>query len=352
MKRIVLVGVFFSILSYKPAPAQDILSEVAEMLASVDPIRIGNTMQDFSRFKTRYYKHPEAIKSQEWLKAEWEGIVGDNGHVDFFHHPEFSPMPSLILTIEGSTHPEEIIVLGAHADSVVDDFDMSIGVMVRALGIDPRSPNRPPRRVVRQMFIEKMNLEPTAEAPGADDNASGIAVITEILRVVMEHEYSPERTTVFVAYAAEEISLRGSEHIARSFAGEGKDVIGVLNFDMTNFRGSENLDLVLISDHTNFQQNKFLEELIWIYLPEIQWEYDECGGCSDHASWHSEGFRASMLTEARSGEISPDWHKVTDTFEASGGTAQHSVNFAKLGLAFLVEIDRFGLCRYDPEQCY
>ena len=72
MKRIVLVliGVFFSILSYKLASAQDILSEVVEMLESVDPMRMGDTMQDFSSFKTRYYKHPEAIKAQEWLKAE------------------------------------------------------------------------------------------------------------------------------------------------------------------------------------------------------------------------------------------------------------------------------------------
>ena len=202
------------------------------------------------------------------------------------------------------------------------------------------------------MFIEKMNLEPTAEAPGADDNASGIATITEVLRVLMLHDYRPTKTIMFMAYAAEEIGLKGSEHIATSFAEDDQEVIGVLNFDMTNFRGSEDLDLVMIGDYTSSKQNAFLEELIQTYLPEITWEYDYCTrDCSDHASWHNVGFPVSMLIEARLREISPDWHSATDTFEASGGNAQHSVNFVKLGLAFLVEINRFGICRYDQEKC-
>ena len=78
---------------------------------------------------------------------------------------------------------------------------------------------------------------------------------------------------------------------------------------------------------------------------------DKCKECSDHASWHAVGFRVSMLTEARFDEVTPYIHKPTDTFEASNGTAEHSVNFVKLSLAFLTEIDRFGMCRYDSEKC-
>ena len=86
-----------------------------------------------------------------------------------------------------------------------------------------------------------------------------------------------------------------------------------------------------------------LEQIIQKYLPEVNWEYIQCGySCSDHASWTEAGFPASMLTEARLTEITPHIHKVTDTFEASGGNANYSVTFAKVALAFVAEIDVLG----------
>ena len=316
----------FSTLPYKPVLAQVSLLKTTEMLESVDSIEIGNTIKSFSEFETRYYRSPEAIKAQEWLKSKWEGITQnrDDVHVDFFHHPEdISPMPSIILTIEGSVIPEEKIVLGAHADSERTDVPLGEARLV-------------------------------ARSPGADDNASGIATITEVLRILMLHNYRPTRTIMFMAYAAEEVRLRGSNHIAKSFALEDQKVIGTLNLDMINFRGSEDLDLVIIADnYTSLEQNTLLEQLLLVYLPEIKWEYDECGGydCSDYASWHRFGFPASMLTEARFHQMTPHIHKVTDTFESLGNNAEHSVDFVKLSLAFLTEIDRFGMCRYDSEKC-
>ena len=320
MKHVVLgfLGIFFSVLFYQPVLAQTPLSEAVEMLDSVSDEEIANTIKSFSGFETRYHNSPEAVKAQEWLKSEWEEITQgrDDVRIDFFRHPEFSPMPSLILTIEGSLFPEEKIVLGAHADSAVKE---------RA-GINAEDDNLGKR------------------SPGADDNASGIAVITEVLRVLMLHNYRPARTIMFMAYSAEEIGLKGSEHIATSFAEEGQNVIGVLNFDLTNFRGSEDLDLVMLSDYTSPRQNTFLEQIIQVYLPEISWEYDQCGRpCSDNASWHDAGFPVSMLIESRLREINPNLHKVTDTFEASGGNAKHSVTFVKVSLAFLVERNSFGL---------
>ena len=347
MNRIVLgvVWVFFAILFCKPTFARDILPEAVEMLKSVNAIEMGNTMKIFSAFRTRYHRSPEAIRAQAWLKSDWEETAQGREDIEannFYHPADISPMPSVILTIEGSIHPEKIIILGAHADSInVDVTGISIEEMREEVLGDKRS-NMTDRKI-REMFIKKMNLRATIHAPGADDNASGIAVITEIFRVLIEHDYHPENTIMIIAYSAEEIGARGSDDIAESFAREYKNVISVLNFDMTNFRGSPDLDLVLVSDYTHPQQNaclgRFADEL------GIKWADTECGRCSDHFSWHKFGFPASMLTEARTDEINPNWHKGTDTFEASGGTAEHSVNFAKLALAFLIEMDRFGMCR-------
>ncbi len=302
------------------------LSEVVEMLENVSDSEIAETIISFSEF-SRFYKSPEAIESQEWLKSQWEQITQnrDDVHIEFFHHTEFSPMPSLILSIQGSMFPEEKIILGAHADSVVKE----------GRGVMPD---------------EEVALR--TNAPGADDNASGIATITEVLRVLVSNNYRPTRTMMFMAYAAEEIGRKGSEHIANSFAESNQKVIGSINLDLVNFKGSEDLDLVMISDYTDPGQNSFLKRVINTYLPTLQWEYDQCGyGCSDHASWYIAGYPASMLTEARLREINPHIHKTTDTFEVSGNNAKHAINFAKLSLAFFVEIDRFGMCRYDLSQC-
>ena len=350
MKHVVLVPIcalFFII----GCSRGDQTSKVTEMLESVDAVEIESTIKTFSGFETRYHRSPEAIKAQEWLKSKWEGITQnrDDVRIEFFEHPK-SPMPSLILTIEGSLFPEEKIVLGAHADSIIYPSEEEIQ-RLRDEEIQQEEVQGDSNGASRiGAIIGDMNLE--ARSPGADDNASGIAVITEVLRVLMLHDYHPTRTIMFMAYAAEEIGLVGSDHIAKSFEEEDQEVIGVLNFDLINFRGSEDLDLVMFSDYTSSKQNKFLEKLIQTYLPEITWEYDKCNyGCSDHASWHNAGFPVSMLTESRFHEANPNLHKATDTFETSGGDAKHSVDFAKLALAFLAEIDRFGVCRYDQEKC-
>ena len=353
MKHIVFGLIGLSFLFYKPVLAQEPLPEVAEMLESVDAAEVANTIQTFSAFETRYYNSPKAMEAQKWLKSKWEEVAQgeeitqaeglksqveeitqgrNNVSIDYFYHPEFSPRQhSLILTIEGCTIPEEIIVIGAHADSALKERAGTL-------------PN------------DEENLG--KRAPAADDNASGIAVITEVIRVLKLHNDNNDdclpRTVIAVGYAAEEIHLKGSEHIANSFAAEGQNVIGVLNFDMTNFRGSEDLDLVMIGDYdyTDPGQNAFLERLIQTYLPEITWEYDYCErDCSDHASWHNAGYPASMFIEARLREITRHIHKATDTFEASGGNAEHSVNFVKLALAYVAELSRFGICRYDQEKC-
>lgn len=309
-----LIAICF-VFSSERTEAQVSSPEISQMLEDVSAEEIEKTMRALSGFESRCHLHPDAIKAQEWLKSHWEEIVQGRSdiQVEYFHHPEISPMPSLILTINGHSIPEDIIVAGGHIDSAAKE-------VMGAPPTDEECRNK--------------------KAPGANDNASGIAVITEVLRVVVEHDYRPEKTVMLMAYAAEEIGLKGSEHIANTFAEEGRNVVGVLNLDMTNSRNSQDLDLVIINDadYTSSGLNASLVELIGIYLPEINWEYGQCGrGCSDHASWTNAGFPAAFVFESRFSDLYPHIHKATDTFEASGGNAEHSTTFAKLALAFVAE---------------
>jgi hypothetical protein len=67
--------------------------------------------------------------------------------------------------------------------------------------------------------------------PGADDNASGVAVMLELARALAASE-KPSRPIVFVAFSGEEAGLAGSRHYADTgspFPVEG--IIGVINLD-------------------------------------------------------------------------------------------------------------------------
>ena len=325
---------------------------VNAMIGDVRASNIEASIRRMAGFKTRFFLDPEAFISQAVLRDEWRVLTKDrdDAKVEFYHHtlpeqakpgPGELAMPSVILTIEGSEFPDEIIVIGGHADSVAYEarpFPRGEPYPRRTrqaiLGIHPLEAIDGEESTVQVHFV-------LDEAPGADDNASGIAVITEIIRVLMAHDYRPKRTMKFMAYSAEEARTLGSDEIAREHRAARDNVIGVLNLDMANLKGSDDLDFTIIGDFTDTEQNVFLGELAGHYLPSAAWEYTRCTyACSDHGPWNAAGFRASMLFAARFDERNPYIHTPEDTIEKSGGHAENAVTFAQMGLAFLVERDR------------
>lgn len=67
--------------------------------------------------------------------------------------------------------------------------------------------------------------------PGADDNASGVAVMIELAELLGK-TLKPQRTVIFVAFTSEESGLLGSKYYVKNMKRfPAKKVIGVLNFD-------------------------------------------------------------------------------------------------------------------------
>lgn len=282
---------------------------VERMISKVNEFSIREMILKLSSFKNRYYKAQTGVDSQAYVKATWEKLAGTRSDVkvEYFQHDRW-PQPSIVMTVEGASKADEIIVIGGHADSIAGFWGRE-----------------------------------RARAPGADDNASGISTITEVIRVMMDSGYKPERTVKFMAYAAEEVGLLGSKAIANKFKRDAKKVVGVVQFDMTNHKGTDNLDIVFMTDYTNEAQTKFMGNLIDTYMTDVSWGYSKCGyGCSDHASWHNAGYPASMPFESTMGDINGKIHTANDTIDAPGsaGTADHAEKFARLGVAFLVEMGK------------
>ncbi len=98
--------------------------------------------------------------------------------------------PNVLGQIVGSK-PDEFVILGAHYDHIGTDEDGRGHCRATVEG------------VARDVVCN-----------GADDNASGTAVVLEVARVLASRPTPPERTVVFALFAGEELGLLGSQALA------------------------------------------------------------------------------------------------------------------------------------------
>jgi leucyl aminopeptidase len=285
---------------------------VNSLMGSLASSNVLATVSGLSSYKNRYYTSQTGADAALWLKSQWQTLAQGRTDitVETFTHAAWL-QPSIILTVTGKTLPAEVVVLGAHVDS-----------------------------------INQSN--PGGFAPGADDDASGIATLTEVLRSLVVNDFHPNRTVKFMAYAAEEVGLRGSKEIAAKFKADAVNVVGVMQLDMTNYKGS-NADIVIITDYTNSAQNTFVGSLIDTYVKVVRTN-SSCGyACSDHASWSSKGYATSMPFESLLNDSNPSIHTENDTLAQTQGNTDNSMKFAKLAAAFVGELAKGSLGTHSPE---
>ena len=258
-----------------------------------------------SSFKNRYFDSNSGIDSANWIQRKWKEITSSRTDIKIKSYKHTFKQNSVILTVPGSSNDGDIVVLGAHLDSIIIPW--------------PRG--------------TQLNR---IDAPGADDDASGITVLTEAIRAIVDAGYRPHKTIQFQAYAKEEKGLKGSKDIAKRYRSEGKKVLGMLNFDMVGYNSGRSKHVVCF-DKNNFNngdQMYFLMKLMRVYIKEVPYGTTNCRrGCSDHASWTRNEYPANMIDECK---LSPHWHKKTDT------VANLDVNqisrFAQLAVVYVAEI--------------
>ena len=279
---------------------------VSSAISKVKADNIKAHIQLLENYGTRYHTTAKAQTAVQDLKVKWQGLIAASGRTDvsvrLVNH-NGTPMPSLILTINGASAPNDYVIVGAHMDSITNSAN---------------------------------------NAPGADDDASGIATISEMIRVLLDMNYKPEKTVEFMAYAAEEIGLVGSSEIAQDYAANNRNVVSFVQFDMTNYKGSSK-DIYLTTDPYN-------SNALNLFLIELMEHYNKTGshaftygsticnyGCSDHFSWADNGYDAAFPFEASFSQYNPSIHTTNDRLSNMGNSANHATKFAKLGLEFIIE---------------
>lgn len=181
--------------------------EFVEILSHFNADSIGKTIQDLENFGNRYCNEGNGNKDvAEYVVTRMQSYGIENATVDsFFLNLDLGWLPSISRycynakgSIEGVGCPDSTIIIGAHLDAItLDDY---------------------------------WTLQATA--PGADDNASGVAVMLEIARIIHQFNLESRYTLSFVGFDAEEVGLRGAGHDAEQRYQRQEKILAMLNNDM------------------------------------------------------------------------------------------------------------------------
>jgi hypothetical protein len=159
-------------------------------------------------------------------------------------------------------------------------------------------------------------------APGADDNASGVAAVLEAARILAQ--VHPRDTIWFVAMDAEELGSLGSAHLAEVLGDEAVDVQGVIAPDMIGYwpLGSDDAFDILGDDESEWMVEDMATTADALGVGNKTWiQHRYCYG-DDHTSFQDAGFPAVSpmdCVEAHnvpsSGEETPHYHQTSDTVD-------------------------------------
>lgn len=106
------------------------------------------------------------------------------------------------------------------------------GVLANILGAIPgEDPERRQETVIIGAHRDHFGSQAGLLFPGADDNASGTAVLLEVARALKEAGLAPKRTILFVSFSGEEQNLLGSRLYVRRPARPLASTVAMINVD-------------------------------------------------------------------------------------------------------------------------
>jgi Peptidase family M28/PA domain len=140
---------------------------------------------------------------------------------------------------------------------------------------------------------------------GADDNASGTAVMLSLAARFARSRPAPARTLVFVAFTGEELGLYGSRHFVAHPPVPIAAMKAMINLDMVG-RMKDNRLSVNSADSA-----KEFRAMIGRAAQGLEIEMKASGGGSDHVSFHNQKIPAIHFYTG----MHADYHRPSDTWD-------------------------------------
>ena len=195
----------------------------------------------------------------------------------------------------------------------------------------------------------------TTDAPGANDNASGMAGTIEAARVLSKYKF--ESSIIYVGLSGEEQGLFGGAGLAKYAVDKGWDIIGILNNDMIgNITGVDgvidNRSFRIFSepvpaneterartmrrfyggevDGISRQLARYIHKNVKMYMPEMNpmmiYRLDRFGRGGHHRPFNDLGFAGIRIMEAHENYTQQHQDIRTENGINYGDTFEH-VNF-------------------------
>ena len=215
MRRFVIL-VSSVILAIGPVASQtppDTNPEVSKIVSEVSAARLRQTVETLVRFGTRHTLSDTVSTTRgigaarRWIFAQFEQAAARSGGrmsvaFDEFQIPRSGRVPhatkaaNVVATLRsGEPGAGPLLVVGGHYDS--------------------RASNA---------------MDATSDAPGANDDGSGTAVVLELARVLAPYRF--DATIVFIAFVGEEQGLYGAKHWSEQARRNGWNIEAMLNNDI------------------------------------------------------------------------------------------------------------------------
>ena len=225
-----LALLFFSQQSVAQRTVED--PEISKMISEIKADNLETTVKKLVSFGTRHTLSDTKSNSrgigaaQRWVKSEFDKYAtASNGRltatIDFFdvkadgrRIANDSKLANVMGTLKGTdANDNRVLIVSGHIDSRVTDV-----------------------------------MDPKSDAPGANDDGSGVAAVMELAKIMSKRSYP--FTIIFVALTGEEQGLYGAKHLAEKAKSENWNIVAMLNNDMIGNSLSSGTNL---RDNTKFR---------------------------------------------------------------------------------------------------
>jgi len=248
---------------------------------------------------SRHSFAPGSRVAAQWLKEQFE----DTGATCRLKNFKLGFAPNVICQYPSTTNTTATVLLSAHYDS-------------------------------RGSFG-------STRAPGANDDGSGTVALLSIAHAIARKSIAFKSNVQLVAFAGEEQGLYGSQAYSHELRQANANLTLMIQADMLAYHAAgEPPQLGLPDKIGTAEVTQLIANVSAIYSPELKVGFTPAC-CSDHQSFHEQGFPSSQVYE-RAGPIAdPMYHNSGDLSERTGYDLSQVRSIAKVQFATLLHAAGF-----------
>jgi hypothetical protein len=266
-------------------------AEISAIVREMLEKELRGTVRDLVAFKSRVVGQPGNGQATAYLHERLKRIPG------LQVAPLAEPWKNVIATLPG-TDPasRELFIVGAHYDSMA---------------------------------------APPELAPGAMDDAAGIAIVLEMARILSQSRF--KHPILFACWNGEEVGLKGSREFVQQLVKEGRKASLYLNYDSTAFDPAQRLVLDVIANAPAAAATKLLFENNRRYGIGFTLVTDRHACHGDHTPFREAGFPVINTHQEDHGA---HYHTANDTLERV--SFPYAAKNGQLGLSIIATLAERG----------